>query len=134
MVAALAGVVALQACAKGSNSQSSSGASAAPAGENTYVANCASCHQPNGKGLTGTFPPLEGSQIVNGDPVKVIHIVKYGITGSLEVSGKEYNGMMPAWSPTLADDAIAAVLTYIRSSWGNRAGQITAAQVSAVSK
>ncbi len=134
-VAAFAGVMALQACSKGSSSQSSSGTtSAALPGENTYIANCASCHQPNGKGLTGTFPPLAGSPIANGDPVKVIHIVKYGITGSLEVSGKEYNGMMPAWNPTLADDAIAAVLTYVRSSWGNHAGPITAAQVSAVPK
>jgi mono/diheme cytochrome c family protein len=99
-----------------------------------YVANCASCHQPNGQGLTGTFPPLAGSSIVNGDPAKVIRIVKYGITGPLKVAGKPYDGMMPAWSPTLSDDAIASVLTYVRSSWGNHAGALTAAQVNAVSK
>jgi mono/diheme cytochrome c family protein len=123
-------VVTLCACSKGSSSQSSSGAT----GESMYIANCASCHQPNGKGLTGTFPPLAGSPIVNGDPAKLIHLVKYGITGPLAVAGKPYNGMMPAWSPTLSDDAIASVLTYVRSSWGNHAGGITAAQISAVSQ
>lgn len=127
---------ALCACSKNSNSQSSS--SAAPAqtanGATTYIANCASCHQPNGQGLTGTFPPLAGSQIVNGDPAKLIHIVKYGITGPLAVAGKPYNGMMPAWSPTLSDDAIATAIGYIRSSWGNHSGPVTPAQVSAVSK
>lgn len=130
LAAALVVLAALCACSKGSNSQSSSGAN----GESTYIANCASCHQPNGKGLTGTFPPLAGSQIVNGDPGKLIHIVKYGITGPLAVAGKTYNGMMPAWSPTLSDDAIASALTYVRSSWGNHAGPLTAAQVNAVSK
>lgn len=99
-----------------------------------YIANCSSCHQPNGRGLSGTFPPLAGSQIVNGDTAKLIHIVKYGVTGPLVVSGKEYNGMMPAWSPTLSDDAIATTISYIRSSWGNHGGAITAAQVGAAGK
>jgi mono/diheme cytochrome c family protein len=123
-------VVALCSCSKGSNAQTSS----ATNGESTYLANCASCHQPNGKGLAGTFPPLAGSAIANGDPVKVVRIVKFGITGTLVVAGNHYNGMMPAWSPTLSDDAIAALLTYVRSSWGNHAGAVTAAQVGAVSK
>lgn len=99
-----------------------------------YIANCASCHQPNGRGLTGTFPPLAGSPIVNDDPVRVIRIVKYGITGKLEVAGKAYDGMMPAWNPTLSDDAIATTISYIRSSWGNHGGPVTPAQVGAVSK
>jgi mono/diheme cytochrome c family protein len=130
LAAALVFFVALCACSKGSSSQSSSAAN----GESIYIASCASCHQPNGQGLTGTFPPLAGSPIVNGDPVKVIHIVRYGVTGPLAVGGKQFDGMMPAWSPTLSDDAIASVLTYVRSSWGNHAGTVTAAQVDAVSK
>ena len=130
LAAMLLCLVALCGCSKGSNSQTGTSAN----GESTYVASCASCHQPNGKGLTGTFPPLAGSEIVNGDPVKLIRIVKYGLTGALRVSGKTYNGMMPAWSPTLSDNAIATVLSYVRSSWGNHAGPITAAQVGAVSK
>lgn len=117
--------VALSACSKGSSSQASSG----PNGESVYIANCASCHQPNGRGLIGTFPPLAGSAIADGDPASVIRIVKHGRTGPLVVSGKPYNGMMPAWSPTLSDDAIATVLTYVRSSWGNHAAAITASEV-----
>jgi mono/diheme cytochrome c family protein len=127
---ALLVAVALYACSKGSSSQASSGAN----GESTYIANCASCHQPNGKGLTGTFPPLAGSAIATGDPVKLIRIVKFGITGPLAVAGNRYAGMMPAWNATLSDDAIASVLTYVRSSWGNHAGAVTAAQVGAVLK
>jgi mono/diheme cytochrome c family protein len=126
--------VALCACSKGSRSSSSAAPAETANGASIYIANCASCHQPNGQGLTGTFPPLAGSQIVNGDSARVIHIVKYGLTGRLAVLEKPYNGMMPAWSPTLSDDAIATVLTYVRSTWGNHAGAITAAQVTAISK
>lgn len=126
--------IALGACSKGGRSQSSAAPAETAGGANMYIANCASCHQPNGEGLAGTFPPLAGSRIVKGDPSKLIRIVKYGITGPLALGGKEYNGMMPAWSPTLSDDAIAATITYVRSSWGNRAAPVTPAQVGAVSK
>ncbi len=108
--------------------------SAKPDGAKIYLANCASCHQVDGKGVAGSFPPLAGSDIVKGDPVRAIHIVKYGLTGPLEVTGKSYDGMMPAWSPQLSDDAIAAALTYARASWGNGAAAVTATQVGAVAK
>lgn len=98
------------------------------------MANCASCHQADGKGVAGTFPPLAGSAIVAGDPVKVIRIVKYGLTGPVVVSAKRYNGMMPAWSGQLSDADIAAAITYVRSSWGDNASPVTAGQVAAVSK
>ena len=108
--------------------------SAKPDGAKIYLTNCASCHQVDGKGVAGSFPPLAGSEIVKGDPTRAIHIVKYGLTGPLQVASKSYDGMMPAWSPQLSDDAIAAALTYARASWGNGAAAVTAAQVGTVAK
>jgi len=149
-VIALAGGVALSACAKSSNSgseassapESTPATSAAPVsssggaspGATAYTANCASCHQPGGKGLAGSFPPLAGNSVVTGDPQKVIHIVKYGLSGKIMVGPDAYNGMMPPWATQLSDEQIAGVITYIRSSWGNGASPVTAAQVSAVKK
>ena len=147
-VVALAGSLALCACAKSNNSASeassspeatpatsaapvSSSGSASPAAT-TYTANCASCHQPGGKGLAGSFPPLAGNPVVTGDPQKVIHIVKYGLTGKIMVGPDIYNGMMPPWGSQLSAEQIAGVITYIRTSWGNSASPVTAAAVSAV--
>lgn len=109
-------------------------ASAGGNGGQVYQTNCSSCHQASGKGLAGSFPPLAGNPVVTGDPKTLIHIVKYGLSGPTKVAGQTYNGMMPAWGSQLSDDATASVLTYIRSSWGNSAGPITGAQVTAVAK
>lgn len=130
---ALVALLALGACAKGSDS-SSAGASAQPlsAGGKLFQTNCSSCHQTAGKGVPGTFPPLAGNDVVVGDASKVIHIVKYGLTGPQSVGGTTYNGVMPAWSSTLSNDDIAQVVSYIRSSWGNTASAVTAADVAAV--
>ena len=126
-------------CAKGSNGSSSSAAASSaaahmPSGASVYAADCASCHQINGEGSPGAFPPLARNPVVTGEPAKVIHIVKYGLSGPLRVSGKQYAGMMPAWSAQISDAEIAAAITYVRSSWGNSAGPVTAGQVSAVAK
>jgi mono/diheme cytochrome c family protein len=103
-------------------------------GAAVFASACTSCHGANAQGTPGVFPPLAGNPVVTGDPKKVIHIVKYGLTGRISAKGKTYNGMMPAWSGQLRDEDIAAVLTYVRSSFGNHAGPITTAQVSSVSK
>jgi mono/diheme cytochrome c family protein len=107
---------------------------AASNGAAVYKANCQSCHGALGAGITGAFPPLAKNADVTGAPAKVIHIVKYGLTGKITVSGSDYNGTMPAWGSQLSDGDIAAVITYIRSSWGNKAGPVTAAAVGAVKK
>jgi mono/diheme cytochrome c family protein len=99
-----------------------------------YVTNCASCHQANGKGLTGSFPPLAGNPTVTGNPKKVIHIVKYGLTGKVMVGPDSFNGIMPPWGSQLSDAAIANVITYVRSSWGNKASAVDASEVGAVNK
>ena len=118
----------LAGCSKGSQSAS------AASGAQGYAANCSSCHQTNGQGAAGAFPPLDGSEIVAGDPTRMIHVVKYGLSGPVEVAGKTYNGQMPAWSPQISDANIASVITFVRSSWGNHAAAVTAANVSAVTR
>jgi mono/diheme cytochrome c family protein len=106
------------------------GAGAAAAGQKVYTTNCTSCHQANGKGTPGVFPPLAGNPAVTGDPKPVIHIVKNGLTGKVVVNGTTYNGQMPAWKGTLSNTDIANVITYIRSSWGNHAAAVTESEVS----
>ena len=103
-------------------------------GAQIFTQNCASCHQANGQGVAGAFPPLAGSDWVNGDKKRLGHVLLYGLNGSVQVAGKSYNGNMPAWKGTLSNDDIAAVLTYIRSSWGNKSGPYAAADLANISK
>ncbi|MBV8373845.1 MAG: cytochrome c [Candidatus Eremiobacteraeota bacterium] len=152
LIVATVAAAALTACAK-SNSTSNAQASNAVAsstpveaasslasanvkspGALVYLANCASCHQSNGKGLTGAFPPLAANPAVTGNPQHVIHIVKYGLTGKIMVGPDAFNGIMPPWGSQLSDDAIANVISYIRSSWGNKGNAVTAAEVTSVKK
>jgi mono/diheme cytochrome c family protein len=115
-------------------SAASQNVASAADGEKVYNQNCSSCHQPNGQGVQGTFPPLIGNPTVTGYDIHLIHIVKYGLTGKIKVGGVEYNGMMPAWGQSLSNADIASVLTYIRSAWGNKARPINEARVAAVQK
>ncbi len=78
-------------------------------GEKVYAANCAACHQANGKGVPGAFPALDGSQMVIGPQDGQVAIL---------LNGKN---AMPAWKGTLSDTEIAAVITYTRNSWSNKA-------------
>jgi mono/diheme cytochrome c family protein len=84
-------------------------------------------------GSPGVFPPLAGNKDVTAkDPAKVIGIVLHGLNTPITVNGKEYSGGMPSWKGTLSSADIAAVLTYVRSSWGNDAPAVTEKMVSAV--
>jgi len=98
-------------------------------GASVFANRCAACHQANGLGLPGAFPPLAGSEYVLGEEEPVVRIVLGGLTGPVTVQGQTFNGAMPAWADQLSDAEIAAVLTYVRSSWGNRAEAVTAEQV-----
>lgn len=113
------------------NSMVAAGGASAAAGQKIFTTNCSSCHQANGKGQPGVFPPLDGNPVVTGPADKVIGIVKNGLSGKISVKGTTYNGQMPAWKGTLSDSDIASVVTYIRSAWSNKAGGVTAAQVTA---
>lgn len=96
---------------------------------------CGACHQPNGMGTPGTFPPLSGSEwVLEKDPARVIRIVLDGLTGPIQVKGAPYNSQMPGWRTTLKDDEIAHVITYVRKAFGNSAGPVTKEQVAAVKK
>jgi len=109
----------------------SPGASAAagPDGSAVYGTNCASCHGASGQGLAGAFPALAGNPAVTGDAGGVIGIVANGLHGQIKVNGQTFNGAMPSWHGKLTDAQIAAVITYIRTSWGNKASPVTEAQV-----
>lgn len=106
------------------------GVVAAVDGKQLYGAKCVACHQASGMGVSGVFPPLAGAEWVVGDEKVLASILLHGVQGELVVKGNTYNGVMPAFG-TLADEEIAAVLTYIRSDWGNQAPPITAATVMA---
>lgn len=97
---------------------------------------CGACHQPNGMGTPGTFPPLAGAEWVNEkDPARVIRIVLDGLTGPIQVKGQPFNSQMPGWRPpALSEQEIAQVITYIRKAWGNNASAVTPEQVAAVMK
>jgi mono/diheme cytochrome c family protein len=102
-------------------------------GKRLFTANCVACHQATGLGVPGQFPALVGSEWVvdGGDWHGDNHLVKillHGLAGPIQVKGNTYNGAMPAWKQ-LKDDQIAAILTYIRSEWGNADDPITAEQV-----
>lgn len=88
-------------------------------GRQVFVGACQACHQAGGQGLPGVFPPLAGASWVKGDPHVLAQIVLHGLHGPIEVSGKTYNGAMPAFGAQLGDAELAAVLTFIRGEWGN---------------
>jgi mono/diheme cytochrome c family protein len=100
-------------------------------GEAAFQTVCAACHQMDGKGLAGTFPPLAGSHWVNDDAETPIRIVLAGISGPIEVEGAKYASIMPP-PPNMDDAKIAAVLTYVRKSFGNKGSEVTKDQVAAV--
>jgi cytochrome c553 len=102
-------------------------------GGQLYGLYCSACHGADGKGATGgQFPPLAGSQWPLGNPDRGIKIVLHGLHQPIEVNGKTYNLEMPPQGAALTDDQIAAILTYVRSSWGNKASAISVDQVKKV--
>ena len=101
------------------------GAVTAIDGKQLYGAKCAACHQGSGLGVAGVFPPVAASEWVIGDEKILTNILLHGVNGEMIVKGNTYKGAMPAWK-SLSDDELAAVLTYIRSDWGNAAPPIKA--------
>ncbi|WP_052573238.1 PA14 domain-containing protein [Haloferula sp. BvORR071] len=95
-------------------------------GGQLFTTYCSACHGPDGKGATGgQFPPLAGSDWVAGDPARAVKIVLHGLHGEVEVDGRKFNLEMPPQGGVLPDDQIAAILSYVRSSWGNKAEAIS---------
>jgi mono/diheme cytochrome c family protein len=86
-----------------------------------YAAHCAACHQADGRGVAGTFPPLAGSEWVVGEPDRLARILLLGIDGPIRVKGDDYRGAMPAFGGTLSDTELVAVANHIRTAFGNDA-------------
>lgn len=105
--------------------QTASNSLAKADGKALYAAQCTACHQANGQGVPGVFPPLDGSEWVQGEPRILANILLHGINGELEVAGQQYQGMMPAF-PQLSDNELAEIVSYIRTAWSNRADTVQA--------
>lgn len=104
------------------------GPAAQTPGSRVYLQNCIGCHGPAGQGM-GMQPALPGSATVNGDPAALTAWVMFGVRPATMPTGK-YPPMMPQFT-YLKDDELAAVLTHLRSSWGNAATPVTVAEVAA---
>lgn len=101
-------------------------------GKSLYMANCSSCHMPNGEGIKGTFPPVAKSDYMMEDLDRSIREILYGVSGEMVVNGVTYNGVMNAYPFT--DQETADVLNYIRNSWGNNGQYVSAEKVKSVRK
>ena len=101
------------------------------AGQTTYWTYCSTCHQEDGRGASGRFPPLAGADWVTGAKNRLIGVVLNGLQGPIDVGGVPYQGVMPQHG-FLSDEDIAEVLTYIRQDFGNDASEVTVADVQAV--
>jgi hypothetical protein len=96
-----------------------------------YQAVCATCHQPEGQGMPGAFPPLAGSEWISNNPEVPIRIVLLGLSGPIEVKGLSFNTLMPP-PAGLTDEQIAEAITYARTHFGNTASEVTVDQVKQV--
>lgn len=107
----------------------SAAAAATVDGAAIYQSNCSGCHQAGGTG-GGPFPPLAGNpDVIGADTSTLITTVLNGRSGPLQINGKSYSGVMPAWKGTLSNGQVAAVITYIRSAWGNKAAIVSEDQI-----
>ena len=100
-------------------------------GKEVYNSYCLTCHQANGTGVPGMNPPLRGTDWVTGDKSRLINVLLNGLNEELEINGETYENAMPAHD-FLTDKQIAAVLSYVRSNFGNDATAITAEEVAAL--
>ena len=104
-------------------------------GKKIFAANCQTCHQANGLGVAGQYPPLAGSEFTTGGSRRSAMIVLKGLQGPVTVKGQKFgSAVMQPWDKTLTDQKIADVLTYERSEWGNTASPVTAEQIAALRK
>jgi mono/diheme cytochrome c family protein len=100
-------------------------------GKKIYETRCLVCHQLDGGGVPNMNPPLDGATNVNGkDIARLVNIIRNGYDERIALDGMFYNNNMTA-NPDLKADAIADVLTYIRTTWSNKAGVVTTSQVKA---
>lgn len=99
------------------------------AGEEVYEKNCVACHQSEGQGVEGAFPPLAKSDYLLEDKNRAIRQIIHGSKGEMVVNGVTYNSIMPAQPVT--DEEVRDVMNYILNSWGNKGGEVTLDEVKA---
>jgi mono/diheme cytochrome c family protein len=101
-------------------------------GKKVFDTTCIACHQANGLGVPGQYPPLVASEWVTGSEERIIRIVLHGLNGPITVEGKEYNNVMAPLGGALKDEQVANVISYVRASWGNTAPEVTPETVAKV--
>lgn len=99
-----------------------------PDGRAVFGRTCQTCHGQDARGLTNMYPPLAGSPYVNGDKDRMIRLVLHGLQGPITVEGKNFNNVMPPWR-SLSDAELAAVISFVRTNFGNHGGAVTIADV-----
>jgi mono/diheme cytochrome c family protein len=107
-------------CAAALTAVAGAPALAAEDGAKLFQENCSACHQAKGEGVPGAFPPLVGNKFVLGDPKGPAYVLTHG------------RGGMPNFSEDLDDQQMAAIISYIRSAWGNKAGGLDPTLVASV--
>jgi len=108
--------------------QASSGKGNNGDAEQLYQKNCGTCHQSEGQGLPGAFPPLANSDYIAGDKSTLMEVTVNGMSGPITVNGEKYDNVMPAMS-YLSDEELASILTYVVNSWGNPGGSFKASVI-----
>ena len=103
-------------------------------GKKAYMMICVACHQPNGMGLPGVFPPIAKTPYVSGSPERFASIILKGNAGPFIIDGKPYNQIMPPQEAALTDEKIAAIMTFVRASFGNSGSPVGADVVAAARK
>src|ERR1700745_1740006 len=104
-------------------------------GKKVFSSNCQTCHQANGVGVSGQYPPLAGSEFTTGGSRRMAMIVMKGVQGPVTVKGQQFGAaVMQPWDKTLTDKQIADVMTYERSEWGNNASPVAPEQIAAFRK
>lgn len=100
-----------------------------PHGQALYEVSCAACHEKDGQGKTGVASPLAGSEWVTGPAGRLTRIALHGVRGEITVRGSRYNLEMPAFAHIFNDTDLAAILSYVRAAWGNKAPEVTATSI-----
>jgi mono/diheme cytochrome c family protein len=103
-------------------------------GEKVFAVRCASCHQANGLGIAGQYPPLDGSNWVTSDPGIITNIILKGLKGEIVVKGETYgtSAAVNMAAVAISDREIANVVTYVRQAWGNNAEEIFEDEVASI--
>ncbi len=99
-------------------------ASVNASGAQLFITHCAVCHQPNGQGIPGMYPPLANSAGIfarsSDGRAYLVHVVSFGLAGPIEVDGTSYNGFMQSWAAQLSDEDISQVLNYVLENFNSK--------------